>query len=372
MDGSPRRAVFGGPPVDGDAGLHVSRDGDGYRIAAGAMADITPDTELAIYGPDPARFPPLGSTAEVAVRLGVVRVTKAGPAAARATAIGPAFELPAGARGRVIKAGAASRLRCAVTPADAAITAELARSPVLELVSPEQAQVRLVGRGERWYIADDQHGTGDDAPVLCAVAAGDALGARAVLEHYVRYSLPLRVARATDLVGGLELRVLRCPDDRPIPPAEAQNPALSEAPMQDGRYRVPAGGAICVAVRNRAQEELQVTLFNVAADGRVQLLGEASVARGIRHVFWSRERLGIAFKMQLVAGEDRSRDRLVAIGRTTRTHDLGYLRVAETFQQIQIAAQKCALARPVDEDSDLTTTLERWTAAQAVVETFRP
>ncbi|HEX8112232.1 MAG TPA: caspase family protein, partial [Kofleriaceae bacterium] len=98
MDGSPRRAVFGGPPGDGDAGLSVSRDGDGYRIAAGTMADITLGTELAIYGPDPARFPPLGSTADVAVRLGVVRVTEADPATARAAAIGPAFELPPGAR----------------------------------------------------------------------------------------------------------------------------------------------------------------------------------------------------------------------------------------------------------------------------------
>jgi hypothetical protein len=166
--------------------------------------------------------------------------------------------------------------------------------------------------------------------------------------------------------------VLRCPDDRAIPTAEAQDPALSEAAMQDGRYRVTAEGAICVAVRNRTPEELQVTLLNVAADGRVQLLGDASVARGIRHVFWSRERLGVAFKMQLVAGEDRSRDRFVAIGRTTRTHDLGYLCVAETFQHAQIAAQKGALAKPIADDGELTASLDRWTAAQVVVETFRP
>lgn len=373
MEGSLRRSVFGGPPVDGDAGLAVWRDGGGYRIAAGTMADITPDTELAIYGSEPARFPPLGSTVDGVIRLGIVRVTEAGPAAARATAVGPAFELPAGARGRVIKAGASSRLGCAVIPPDAAIEAELARSEVLELVGADpRAAVRLVRRGERWDVIDA--GAADsDAPVLCAVAAGDALGARAVLEHYVRYSLPLRVAaRAVDLPGGLELRVLRCPDDRPIPPAEAQAPALSETKMQDGRYRVVDGGVICVAVRNRTQEELQVTLLNVAADGRVQLLGEASVARWQRHVFWARERLGVGFKMRLVAGEARSRDRFVVIGRTARDHDLRNLLVAETFQQVQTAAQKGAATRPVDDSGDLSISLDRWTAAQAVVETFRP
>jgi len=381
MEGSLRRCVFGGPPVDSDAGLSVWRDGADYRIAAGTMADITPDTELAIYGPEPARFPPLGSTVDRAIRLGVVRVTEAGPAEARATAIGPVFELPAGARGRVIKAGATSRLGCAVIPLDAAIEAELARSEVLELVGADpRAAVRLLRSGERWNVIDTpargaatSAGADSDAPVLYAVPAGDAIGARAVLEHYVRYSLPLRVAaRAIDLPGGLELRVLRCPDDRPIPPAEAQDPALSEAKMQDGRYRVADGGAICVAVRNRTQEELQVTLLNVSADGRVQLLGEASVARGQRHVFWSRERLGVPFKMRLVTGESRSRDRFVAIGRTGRDHDLRHLLVAETFQQIQIAAQKGAVPKPVGDDDVLTTALDRWTAAQAAVETFRP
>jgi hypothetical protein len=391
MSGSLRRAVFGGPPVDGDAGLYVSRDGDSYRIAAGTMADITRDTELAIYGPDPARLPPLGSTADLAVRLGVVLVVTAESASAYAAAIGPAFELPAGARGRVMKAGVASRLRCAVTPPDAYLAAEIVRSPVLELVDSDQpAPVRLVRRGFRWYVTDDQHGTGDDAPVLYAVEADDALGARAVLEHYVRYSLPLRfAARATGLPGGLELRVLRCPDDRRIPPAEAQGLNLSEAPVQDGRYRVPADGAICVVVRNRTPTDLQVTLLNVASSGRVQLLGEASVSSGLSYVFWASGQLGVAFRMHLGISADRSRDRLVALGRTMLAHDLGYLRVTETFEEIgdlpvtetleQIDAQES-----IDDGSARTASLkgwtatrlataplEGWTAAQVVVETVR-
>lgn len=369
MNGSLRRAVFGGPPVDGDAGLAVSREGGGYRIAAGTMADLTSGTELAIYGPEPARFPLLGSAADTAVRLGVVRVDEPAPAVAHAVAIGTAFELPAGARGRVIKAGASSRLRCAVTPPDAAIEAELARSPILELVGAEPpAPVRLVGQGGRRYITDDQHGTGGtDAPVLFALDADHALGARAALEHYYRYSRPLRVAaRATDLPGGLDLRVLLSPND-PVPARDAQDPKLSEAPMQDGRYQVPEGAAICAAIHNRADEELHVTLLNVAANGKVQVLGEASVLPGRRHVFWRASNLGHAFKMRLVDGADRSRDRFVAIGRTTRAHDLDYLRVTETFQQV---VQDKGKDRPVDDESELAP-LERWTAAQVVIETAR-
>jgi hypothetical protein len=254
MDGSLQRRVFGGPPVDADAGLWLCRDGDGYQIAAGTMADLTPGTELAIYGPEPARFPRLGSTADAVARLGVVRVTEARIAVARATAIGPAFELPAGARGRVIKAGASSRLRCAVIPADAAIEAELSRSQVLELAGADpRAPVRLVRRGARWDLIDDPHATGDDAPVLCAVEAGDAIGARAVLEHYVRYSLPLRVAaRAVDLSGELELRLLRCPDDRPIPPDQAQDPALSEAAGDTGWPSGPGPASPSTTGRRRS------------------------------------------------------------------------------------------------------------------------
>jgi hypothetical protein len=269
----------------------------------------------------------------------------------------------------VIKAGVSSRLRCAVTPPDAAIEAQLARSRILQLVGAElRPPVRLVRQGERWYLTDDEHGTGGPAPVLFAFDAGDAIDARAVLEHYCRYSAPLRVAaRATDLPGGLDLRVLRCPDGSPLPAEEAQDPKLSEAPMQDGRYQVTAGAAICVAVRNRAGQELQVALFDVSPTGQVQLLGDASVLPGRRHVFWARSTLGQAFKMRPVDGAVRSRDRFVAIARTALTHDLRYLRVQETFQQIAQLGQ----ARPVDEGGD-TTPLERWAAAQVVIETIRP
>jgi hypothetical protein len=115
-----------------------------------------------------------------------------------------------------------------------------------------------------------------------------------------------------------------------------------------------------------------VTVLNVAAEGRVQLLGDASVAPGIRHVFWSREQLGVAFDMEMVAGADRARDRLVAIGRTPRTHDLRHLGVAETFQDVQIAAHQGTLFKPFGTGGDRTALLERWTAAQVEIETFRP
>jgi hypothetical protein len=371
MDGSPGRAVFGGPPVDRDAGLFVSRDGDGYQIAAGTMADITRDTELAIYGPEPACFPPLGSAADIACRVGVARVTDAELAVARATAIGAAFELPAGARGRVIELGASSRLHCAVTPHDAAIEAQLARSSLLQLVGAEQpAQVRLVREGARWYITDDQHGTGEDAPVLFAIEAGDAFGARAVLDHYVRYSLPLRVAaRATDLPGGLELRVLACAGTRRLSSEQAQDPELSEAPMWSGRYHLTAGDGACVAVHNRASVELQVTLFDLLATGQVVQLGGAGIQPGARHLFWSDGDLGLPYELQSIEGAPRSRDRLVAIGTTERAHSLDHLVVDKTFTQ---ALQETLGAKPLlNPARKPPPPVDQWAAAQVVIETAR-
>lgn len=370
MDGSPGRAVFGGPPVDRDAGLFVSRDGAGYQIAAGTMADITAEAELAFYGPDPARFPPIGSAADVACRIGVARVTDAELAVARATAIGAAFELPAGARGRLIKLGASSRLPCAVTPRDPEIEAQLARSSLLQLVAAEQAQVRLVREGARWYITDDQHGTSEDAPVLFAIDAGDAFGARAVLEHYVRYSRPLRVAaRATDLAGGLELRVLACAGTSRISSEEAQDPKLSEAPMWGGRYHLTAGDGACVAVHNRASVELQVTLFGVLATGQVAQLGGASIQPDARHLFWADGDLGLPYEMQPIEGALRSCDRLVAIGTTARGHSLDHLVVGETFAQ---ALEDARSGRPMLNPTRTTAPpIDQWASAQVVIETAR-
>lgn len=373
MEGNLRRIVFAGPPVDGDPGIAVFRDGDRYRIEAGTMADVTKGAELAIYGEQPAYFPDRDSAADLAARVGVVCVDVASLATAEAAAVGAPFAVSPGARGRLVKAGELARLRCAVKPANREIAALLASSALLELVGPDDAApVRLELHDGRWLIIDDQHGTGSDAPVLFALRPDDIASVRAVLEHYYDYSLPLRVAQraAADLTDGLELRLLSCPDGPDLSAEQAQAAKLPEASLgKDGRYQLRAGARVCVYLRNRSTHLLKVGLFNAAAGGEVQLLGDEIIEPGAFHVFWARGELGVPYKMWPLDGADRSRDRLVAIGRTSKRHELDYLRVDRTFADI--VEQTRGGHRRMDDSRTAAGPIEHWTAAQAVIEISR-
>lgn len=369
MDGHQRRRVFAGPPTDGDVGFHVSRDGAGYRIAAGTLAGLTKDAEIAIYRAEPACFPALGTPDDIAARAGIVRVTDAAPAIADAVAIGAPFDLPPGARGRIVNPGARERLRCAVSPPNAEIEAQLAASPLLELVAPGDAPAVCLRQRDgdpRWYITDDEHGTGDDAPVLFALAADEVRQARAAIEHYDRYSLPLRFARrATDLVRGLELRVLRC-NRLEMPAEQAQHARLPDAPTRGKWVRVASGTPVCLSVRNLADQELHVAVFNVGATGQVELLEQTLIRPNAFHRCWDGA-VGRAFVMTPLEGARWSRDRIVAIGRTARIHELDHLRVPETFDDVVRKAHEHD--RPL-RSRLAAAPLEQWTAAQAVIETW--
>ncbi|HEX8110328.1 MAG TPA: caspase family protein, partial [Kofleriaceae bacterium] len=122
MVGNAARAVFAGPPVQHDPGIPVSpatSSASSFRIAAGTLANITKGAVLAVYGDQPLQFPPVGSDDDRRARIGRVRVTSAELATATAVPEGRAFELPPGARSRLVDAGVAARLRCAVIPRNA-------------------------------------------------------------------------------------------------------------------------------------------------------------------------------------------------------------------------------------------------------------
>lgn len=368
MPGNAGRAVFGGPPVEGDAGIPVRRTRDGYRIEAGTLASITPGAMIAVYGEQPAFFPRDVNTD----RVGVLRVTDAKRAFATAEAVDAPFDLPPGARGRVIKAGTGARMRCGIKPRDPAIEAQLAGSDLLDLAPVgEEAPVRLERIDGQWSLTDDKHGPGTDRPALFTLRPGDIGCARQVLEHYRKYSLPLRVAeRCTDLAGGLELRVLSCPDHA-LDTLEAQTIDLPEA-RSSGKdtYELQAGARVCFSVQNRSPHRLHVTLLNSAASGKVQLLGDQVIDADASFVFWVHNNLGSAFQMSPPSGVSRCIDRLVAIGRTAMGHDLKHLRVDKTFAQI-VDRTRDASGKDFDAPDD-TATLEHWTATEVVVKTSRP
>lgn len=373
ISGSYTRAVLGGPRHDGDIGLAVERTGDGdYEIDAGSLAGVTAGTRLAVYGDRPPRFPPLDSPEDLAARHTPVllEVTRAGRAASRARALGAPFDLPPGARARVVRAGEHERLRCVVVPPHADVLRRLRASPLLEIVDDRDAEVQLVRcPDDRWALADDLHGHG--APPLFTLPAGRLDAAREVLEHYRSYSIPLRMAkRCVDLPGALRLTLLRCPPEGALSPARAQEGSLLEVPAPGGPgYELLAGELFCVHLRSTSDERLRVTLLCAAASGKVQILGEGILDPGAHLVFWAHGELGRPFQACPPRGATEGIDRLVAIGTVDVRHDLRSLAVdrgfASALDRPGGALREAAPARQVGP-------LDRWTAAMKTLRTRRP
>jgi len=365
------RIVFAGPPVHGDPGIPVVRDGDRYQLWAGSMAEVTKGVELAVYGELPLEFPALDSPADRAARLGTIRVIAPKLSDAVAVAVGAPFKIPPGARGRVVKA---EPLRCAVIPPNPALVKALGESPLIKPVAPgEAAPVRIELHDGRWYVVDDQFGTGagaaSDPPVLVHAPSTELPVVRDVLEHYYRYSLPLRVAqRAADAQpGGLELHVKSC-DVPGFDAATVDARTLQDAPGGPGGIRLVTEGApICFYACNRTLERLHVALFDVEGGGEVQQLDDQVIEPGNFHVFWY---LGNEpYRMWLADETRRSRDRLVVIGRTSR-YPLDHLCVSQTFAQV--VARSAGGHKAAGGRRSSGTSSELWTAAQQVLEIVRP
>ena len=366
MAGHLARRVFGGPPVHGDAGMPIAHAGAGYELLAGSLAGVTRGAEIAVYGHQPAYFAPIGSRDDEAARLGVVRVTHAGLSVAHAVARDAPFAVPPGARGRLIAAGDHARVHVAIEPAVAGVVAAVAGSPLLSIhPDPHAADVRLVERDGVWHVTDEIH------PSLFAFADGQR--ARAVLEHYVAYARPFRIAAAGVVTDGLGLRVLACPDHvRRAPAADALHlrDHLPEAPSPGaGRYHLRAGDAMCFEVRNHAPHRQLVTLVNAAASGKVQLLATQLIEPGAREVFWSRNQIHQPFAASPPADRATGIDRLIAIGRPPTSTTLDFLRVDATFADALAGQSPPSPPSPGD---PLTRGADAaWTVTQVVIETRR-
>lgn len=373
MAGHPLREVFAGPPVEGDAGLSIRRTGDTYEIDAGELASVTKGTRIAVYGETPQFFPVLRAGAPDTDRRGVIEVSSTQPSSATAVALGAPFDVPPGARGRIIEVGEPARLTCAILSGDGTddggkgvIAAALHGSRLIRVVGRDAAAVRLERAGGLWLLTDDKHKETVDT-ALVVLEPRDLPQVRAVLEHYYRYALPLRMAAATrDLPGQLELRVLAC--DRELSPAAPQHADLPDAPTE-----IPDGTTVCFRVSNRSRKRLRVTLLNSAASGKVQLLGDTEIDSRDSYVFWAGNQLGKPFAMTVPRGKRQAIDRLTAIGTTVLTKDLRSLRVDRTFEDILAITRGATrgITRGVREDDEVRThpPTERWTSASAILTT---
>jgi hypothetical protein len=374
--GRPERRLFGGAWSRQDLGYPIAREGDKYRIYAGTMVGLGPGAQVAVYGPAPDLLPPLGSREDLAVRLGVLDVEAATPAACTAAPTGGEFALVEGARGRLIAPGRPEALVVALDPYDAELAGwlesegpfriERRREPGEE-ASPAEAFVTSTPDGRRW-IGDAIYGAGtserDGEPPLVWIDEGDREALLRGLSHYARYNLALRLAsRCLDLPGALHVRVLDCRDLTGLSAPKLQDPPLPEvAPDPEHRYRylVEHGQPVCVVVENRSKTPLYANLINCATSGRVEILGptQLEIPPFRQQTFWLRGLLGRAFPCCLPKGRASGVERLIAVATTVPDVDLSFLRQPASFEEALGSTPKTeALDEPPEPPELATATL---------------
>jgi hypothetical protein len=369
MSGSYARPVLGGPPVDGDAGFPLKKAGPNeYLIDAGTLADVDVGARLAVYGPEPAFFPDLGSHEDEKARLSkaLLKVVRAQRAWAIARCEAEPFELPHGSRARLVANAPVTRLRFAVVRENAGLVEALGKSDLLQLVEAREAEVRLEQRSDgTWALTDDVAGTHPDFPALVTLRPDQLDLARPLLELYARYAMPLRMAtRCIDLPGQLQMSLLRCPTEG-LSKADGQVAELPEVQRHPVLgYAMEIGTRFCVQVRNAAGHQLRVTLLNCAASGRIEFLGEQSIDPRYYHRFWSRNTDGVPFVASPVPGARTSIDRLVVIGTTRLGTDLRHLGSGARFSDILTLTRD--FGREVD-GGNAFVPVEKWTATQVLL-----
>jgi hypothetical protein len=358
--GQPERHVFGGPFRPRDAGYTLARTPTGYQVGAGTLSGLSRGALVAVYGREPDRFPPLDSPEDLRARAGLLQVTSAElasadavpvsleagarPSTAGAVGSAKAFELPEGARGRLVWPGEIDRLVVALTPYDANLASFLESEAGVRVVQSwgpgTEAQVGVERDGAFW-IGDDIHGddpSGSREPPLAWIPDGSREALVRGLIHHARYNSALRLARRShDLPGALDVRLLDCNDAEALKQVDPNAPLLPEAradPDQRYAYGLRPEDGICVTVRNRARQPLYVTLINCATSGRVELLGSGvQLAPDKRTTFWLGGNIRQPFTCGLPAGRSSGVDRLIAIGTTRPGVDLAFLKLETSFEE---------------------------------------
>lgn len=361
--GRGERKLFGGAWTPRDLGFEIRQYGDRFRVEGGTLAALSQGAELAVYGAEPALFPPFGSPEERSARIGLVRVEEAGRTSAVAASTNGSFHLPAGARARLRRPGEGDRLSVFLQPATPELRTYLEAGGLVTLVEErEQAEavVRADGRG-RYHLGDTLYGDGSNPrqPALFTFPADSRVVLRRVLEHYAEYNRALRLPRrCTDLPGVLSAELLDCADLRGIPDDELQAPAIDRLPVDPSyKYRVREGESFAISIRNRGPVLLYVTVLNCAGSGRVEHLGQAEVAPGALQTIWSQGLLGNPF-FPTVAAADRDSivDRLVLVGTTLPGRDMSYFETEFSFAEAMNKDRE-ALTR-----GDVNPPAEQWTA----------
>lgn len=311
--GPSERPIFGGPYEPRDPGYRVLFDSaGGYVLEAGSLAGLSRGAQLAVYGPEPARFPTLGSPADLRARLGELTISTVSPARASAipSAGGRAFELPLGARARLIRSGELSRLRVLLRDeVDAALRARLAALQAddgFQLLAPGEPGAELIvgqtaARG--LWLGDELCGPGEpaepSAPGPLAVVPWDLApdllareqALRGAIRHYGQYVVPLRAFRS----GGFSLpskpittRIIDVSKQTNLAQLTQEQFMRTELRRGDqGHYCANIGDQIAIEVSNDLNIDLFANLFLCTCDGFVELLAlDTLLPRKSRVLFW--------------------------------------------------------------------------------------
>jgi hypothetical protein len=366
--GREERRLFGGPWARRDLGYTIRQNGEGFRIAAGTLTGLSEGAEVAVYGPEPVRFPELDSKLDQTARIGVLRVDKADRSCCTAVTTNGSFQLPEGARGRLVRPGQADRLVVALEPFDAQLADRLERQGIAGARTGEPGiEARLQREKGQFHLRDETYG--DGRPPLFSFPADEPGLAEAVLGHYARYRQTLRLPLlCRDLAGALKVKLLDSPERR-ISPEELQAPSFDELPSDSlWRYKVREGDGFVIRIENQAQEPLNVFLFNCAGSGRVEHLGSVEIPAGSLHVLWSDQKLGIPFYPAVATEGTEIIERLIVVGTTLQDQDLRYLRVDESFAEV---IQRYRDAKDMGTRALPTTLVEKWTAEMVTLRIYR-
>ncbi len=371
--GRNERRVFGGPFQPHDVGFPITDLGGKYQIHAGTLVGLGVGAKVAVYGTEPAFFPPLHSAEDINARRGLLQVESVTSSIAIALPVGGVFHIDASSRGRLVSPGKADRLVVGLEPFHADLAEYLeSEAPVTVVPLSErgerevEAVIGLSANG-RFWIGDEVFG--DDAP-LVRIPASDRVALVRGLWHYARYNLPLRlVRRCRDGVGALRVRVLDANGVATLAAEELHDPPLPEVdldPERRYRYQIIDGQPVCFSVENRFLEPLYVQVINCSASGKVEILGatQLEILPKRRQTFWMGGLLGKPFPCRISAGRLSNVERLVVVGTTLPDVDLGYLRVKESFADVLLATSREMLS-----DAEPS---QQWMAASVTVKIVRP
>jgi hypothetical protein len=363
--GRRERRVFGGSWAPRDLGYLIRPDGGSrFRIEAGSLIGITPGALVGVYGQEPDIFPPLDSALDLAARRGVLRVVEASRSEAKGEACAR-FELPANSRGRLLEPGRPDRLLVALEPFDSGLAGEIAPLGVTVLSkgrAAHEAELELRREGADLVLYDEVHDDRRDSDVapLLRIPQGRADDLERALRHYARYNSVLRLARrCLDLPGALSVTLLDWNSAVRPAPAALADPLLPEVNRTPGgAYTVRESSAFVIRVANRSNLVLHVSVFNCTGSGRVEYLGNETLAPKGPRIFWQGGRVGEAFAPTVATASAMAVDRIVVVATTNATVDLSYLELPRPIADV--------LTRDVSRDTlrDATSSpvAEQWTA----------